>query len=107
MKAVRKYCLDCCCGSALEVRECPIKDCHLFKGRFGKGRITLKTIRKNCIDCSETVRSIRTCELTACSLWPYRMGHRPKIGEKTALVQGKTLTEGIVATVWTKERSIK
>lgn len=36
MKAMRMKCLDCCCGSALEVRLCPIKTCPLHAYRFGK-----------------------------------------------------------------------
>lgn len=38
VKSIRAKCLDCCCGQAVEVRQCP------------------------CMDCS---------------LWPYRLGHRP------------------------------
>lgn len=35
-KAIRAKCLDCCCGSAKEVRLCPIKKCPLYPYRFGK-----------------------------------------------------------------------
>ncbi len=36
LKAVRLKCLDCCCGSADEVRLCPCEDCPLHQFRFGK-----------------------------------------------------------------------
>lgn len=36
VKAMRAKCLDCCCGSAQEVRECTIKTCALWPYRMGK-----------------------------------------------------------------------
>lgn len=36
MKAIRAKCLDCCAGSAKEIRVCPINKCPLFFYRFGK-----------------------------------------------------------------------
>jgi hypothetical protein len=36
LKAIRKKCLDCVCGSANEVKLCPSDDCPLFTYRFGK-----------------------------------------------------------------------
>ena len=35
MKAIRAKCLDCVCGSAQEVRLCPITDCPLYPYRMG------------------------------------------------------------------------
>ena len=35
-KAIRAKCLDCCCGSASEVRLCTIRKCPLYPHRFGK-----------------------------------------------------------------------
>ena len=35
-KAIRKHCLDCCAGSADEVRICHLETCPLFPFRFGK-----------------------------------------------------------------------
>lgn len=35
MKAIRKKCLDCCCGQVKEVRLCPIKTCPLYEYRSG------------------------------------------------------------------------
>lgn len=34
-KAVRAKCLDCCCGSAPEVKRCPVKTCPLWVFRMG------------------------------------------------------------------------
>ncbi len=36
LKAIRAKCLDCCCGSYLEVTECPIEKCPLYCYRLGK-----------------------------------------------------------------------
>ena len=39
----------------------------------------IKAIRAKCMDCSgNQIKEIRQCELKECSLWPYRMGRRPK-----------------------------
>ena len=35
-KAIRLKCLDCCCGSAHEVKMCPLKNCPLHLFRLGK-----------------------------------------------------------------------
>lgn len=36
LKAIRRYCLWCCCGSTKEVRLCPSRDfCALWPYRFG------------------------------------------------------------------------
>ena len=36
VKAIRAKCLDCCCGSAANVKLCDIERCPLFAFRFGK-----------------------------------------------------------------------
>lgn len=35
IKAIRKKCLDCCCGQAREVRLCDVKTCALHAYRMG------------------------------------------------------------------------
>lgn len=35
LPAIRAKCLDCCCGSAVEVRKCTIEGCPLWPLRFG------------------------------------------------------------------------
>ena len=36
LKAIREKCLDCCCGSAAEVRKCVALDCPLWPFRMGR-----------------------------------------------------------------------
>lgn len=36
VKAIRSKCLDCCCGSPSEVKNCTVVQCPLFPFRFGK-----------------------------------------------------------------------
>lgn len=39
----------------------------------------IKAIRAKCKDCTNNqYLEIRECKLKNCSLWPYRMGKRPK-----------------------------
>ena len=35
LKAIRLKCLDCCCGSWLEVKLCTCNDCALYSYRLG------------------------------------------------------------------------
>jgi hypothetical protein len=35
LKAIRRKCLDCCCGSRSEVRACELLNCSLYEYRFG------------------------------------------------------------------------
>lgn len=35
MKAIREKCLECCCGSAFEVKLCTVEKCPLYAFRFG------------------------------------------------------------------------
>ena len=35
IKAIRAKCLECCCGSAKEVRNCPVISCDLYPYRMG------------------------------------------------------------------------
>lgn len=34
----------------------------------------IKTIRKKCLDCTETRTQVKNCEITTCALHAYRMG---------------------------------
>ena len=44
----------------------------------------IKAIRAKCIDCScGSLREVRECHMKDCTLWPYRMGKRPKINKDT------------------------
>lgn len=36
LKAIRAYCLECCCGQPKEVRFCESENCSLWRYRMGK-----------------------------------------------------------------------
>ncbi len=36
LKVIRAHCLDCCCDSYEEVKNCGCPKCNLFPYRFGK-----------------------------------------------------------------------
>lgn len=39
----------------------------------------LKAIRLKCLDCSAgQTKEAKLCPVEKCSLWPFRLGHRPK-----------------------------
>lgn len=39
----------------------------------------LKAIREKCLDCCcGQTKAVKECTITRCTLWPYRMGRRPK-----------------------------
>jgi hypothetical protein len=44
----------------------------------------LRAIRFKCLECTcGSVSSVRDCEITDCTLWPFRMGVRPvNVGTK-------------------------
>ena len=40
----------------------------------------LKAIRLKCLDCCfDQINEVRLCPITDCALYPYRMGHNPKL----------------------------
>lgn len=42
LKAVKKKCLDCCCGSLNEVKICTIQKCPLYAFRLGENPYRVK-----------------------------------------------------------------
>lgn len=54
----------------------------------------VKAIRAKCLDCTcDQIKEVRNCPIADCALWPYRMGHRPKmhggrIAEQSATSEG-------------------
>lgn len=45
----------------------------------------IKAIRAKCLECCCNQRQeVKLCTVTDCSLYPYRMGHRPKPTENSA-----------------------
>jgi|EndMetStandDraft_5_1072996.scaffolds.fasta_scaffold283667_2 hypothetical protein len=103
LRAVRLACLECCGGSASEVRACVATSCPLWTFRFGRrpgaedkaavagkpvyplekrlaGTSGLKAIRRKCLDCSGgTDAAIRSCTVHACPLFEFRHGRNPNI----------------------------
>jgi hypothetical protein len=47
MRAIRDKCLDCCCGSASEVRKCVATDCPLWPFRLGTNPFRQKSALSN------------------------------------------------------------
>ena len=44
----------------------------------------IKAIRAHCINCcGDQIKEVKYCTVKDCSLYPYRMGHRPKTGSET------------------------
>ena len=41
LQRIRQYCLECC-GSAHEVKLCPVEKCHLYPMRFGRNSLAPK-----------------------------------------------------------------
>jgi hypothetical protein len=99
LQAVRKFCVECCGGSKPDVKTCrgdrPIMggdypNCPLFPHRGGRKRISVKTIRKHCIICTNNSHdAIRECPSTKCPLYPFRMGTNPNYKEETKKLKSK------------------
>jgi hypothetical protein len=81
-RAIRKFCIDCVCG-AHEVRDCggdTLHDgpCMFLKYRMGRGRPSVKLIRKFCVYCMGGHNTmVKDCPSRGCFLYPYRMGRSP------------------------------
>ena len=46
----------------------------------------MKAIRAKCLECAESMAEVRECPVKDCSLYPFRMGHRPE-GQKRELTE--------------------
>ena len=95
--------VECCGGSANEVRLCSATSCPLWLFRLGRnpdrggarrlagrqvypiertlaGASGLKAVRRRCLDCSGgTDAAVRACAFDGCSLHPFRLGRNPNI----------------------------
>lgn len=68
-QAVKKYLLEDVCGSHSELKK--------YGGRwnFGNGRVKLKDIKANCLDCSGyELGRVRKCQIPDCPIYPFRNG---------------------------------
>ena len=59
LKDVRLHCLDCCCGQASEVKNCPSKRCPLWEYRFGKSGCTRSMTEEQKQAAAERLKSAR------------------------------------------------
>ena len=73
---VRLYCVQCCGGKFTEVTTCDAnKICLFYKYRSGKGRPSVKLLRKFCVDCMGGNRElVANCTTEDCIIHPYRFG---------------------------------
>lgn len=102
-ETIRTYCLYCTVGQPSEVISCDAdgKDpafeaCPFHPFRLGKGRPSVKLIRKFCLQCmGGSLVMVRECETRDCLIHPFRLGRNPACvgrGQSTdrmALVRSK------------------
>jgi hypothetical protein len=86
---IRAYCVYCNGGVFKEVESCDadgkdpnFKKCPFHPYRMGKGKPSVKLIRKFCLQCmgvSERDNSniVGECETIDCLCFPYRFGKNP------------------------------
>ena len=79
MKAIRRRCLDCCCGSSQEVGLCPVHSCSLHPYRFGKRPGTVK--REMTPARREALRKAREARLTGQISDSSLSGNREKLAK--------------------------
>lgn len=54
----------------------------------------VKAIRAKCLDCCcGALKEVRLCPVENCPLYPYRMGHRPKVGENITQTDNEEIRE--------------
>ena len=87
LEAIRKICVACV-GSPYETEDCGGDEClggqgdeagvcFFFPFRLGKGRPSVKTIRKFCLECkSDSSKLVAECD-SDFPLHPYRFGKSP------------------------------
>ena len=85
LDTIRAYCVSCNDGNDAEVRRCDADGktkgytaCLFHRYRMGKGRPSVKIIRKFCLECMGNNRTlVSECETVDCLCYPYRMGKNP------------------------------
>ena len=82
-QSIRKHCRECC-GSAADVKNCggdkllSGEPCPLYRYRLGRGRPSVKTIRRECMICMNGQRYlVRHCASVKCNLFKFRFGTNP------------------------------
>ena len=59
-KAIQAKCLECCCGTRKEVRDCEIYHCPLFPYRFGVRPDSYVSKHPRTVIVNENGRKVRT-----------------------------------------------
>jgi hypothetical protein len=83
-QAIRDHCIDCV-GGASNVKGCQGDElydhpCIFFSYRMGKGRPSVKLIRKFCLYCmGGSWKLVKECPSKVCPLFCYRAGKNPSI----------------------------
>jgi hypothetical protein len=88
--AIRAFCVKCVGGVLGDVKKCggdgknPTFDtCSFFPYRMGRGRPSVKIIRKFCLQCmGDSPSLVRECTTTYCNCYPYRFGTNPTLAGK-------------------------
>lgn len=83
--AIRVQCVACMGGVYKDVENCgghgkikPFDYCHFYPYRLGKGRLSVKTIRKFCLHCmNKSSDLIFHCSTVSCPVYAFRMGKNP------------------------------
>lgn len=88
LRAIRKHCIECA-GSPGDVKNCGGDKmlgggrCLLYPYHMGKGRPSVKLIRRYCIQCMGGSRLfVAECPRKDCTLYPYRFGKNPAMEGK-------------------------
>jgi len=88
-EAIRKFCVSCV-GSYSDVHGCKGDKllngqvCSFFKYRLGTGRPSVKTIRKECLRCTNgSMDLVRECNSQTCQVHQFRMGHNPRFSQES------------------------
>jgi len=98
LQAIRRFCIQCVGNEPFQVSTCGGDKClnggcdkngvcYFYKYRMGKGRPSVKLIRKMCLWCQVgSDQFVRECgeveDNLGCSLHPYRMGKNPNMAGK-------------------------
>ena len=100
LRAVRIFCGQCV-GGYQHVQNCGGNKmlggqgdkngvCYFWPYRLGKGRVSVKTIRKFCLECmGNSSRSVEDCSTLNCPVWIYRLGKNPRFAGRTPPTAGK------------------
>jgi hypothetical protein len=100
LKTIVSFCVLCVGGHRKEIASCDGDDkkqgfmaCPFHPFRLGKGRPSVKIMRKFCLQCmGGSVGFVRECETVDCLNHPYRFGKNPaRAGKGKSTVQMASL----------------